>query len=54
MIIIEKMKQSIMQYLALGLLILAVSLSALAGDGRRVRVGLAWQPNDARYERVVL
>ena len=48
------MKQSIMQYLALGLLILAVSLTALAGDARRVRVGLAWQPNDARYERVVL
>ena len=42
------MKQSIMQYLALGLLMLTMSLTAIAGDARRVRVGLAWQPNDAR------
>ena len=31
-----------------------VSLAAMAGDGARVRVGLAWQPNVASYERVVM
>ena len=32
----------------------AVSLAATASDDVRVRVGLAWQPNDAAYDRVVL
>lgn len=35
-------------------LLLVVSLAAIAGEGTRVRVGLAWQPNEAAYERVVL
>ena len=35
-------------------LLLVVSLAVAAGDGTRIRVGLAWQPNEAAYERVVL
>ena len=35
-------------------LLLVVSLAVAAGDGARIRVGLAWQPNEAAYERVVL
>ena len=31
-----------------------VSLGAVAGEGVKVRVGLAWQPNVASYERVVM
>jgi len=42
------------KYWILGLLALAVSLTAIAGDGQRVRVGLAWQPTATSYERVVL
>ena len=34
--------------------LLVFSLAAVAGDAARVRVGLAWQPNAAAYERVVL
>ena len=35
-------------------MLVAVSLTALADDAARVRVGLAWQPNDAAYARVIL
>ena len=35
-------------------LLLAVTLAAMAGDGGRVRVGIAWQPNESSYERAVL
>ena len=35
-------------------ILLAVTLTAMAGDSGRVRVGLAWQPNEAAFERVVL
>ena len=35
-------------------MLVAVSLTALADNTARVRVGLAWQPNDAAYERVIL
>lgn len=35
-------------------ILLAVTLAGMAGDGGRVRVGLAWQPNEAAFERVVL
>lgn len=35
-------------------LLLVVSLAVAAGEGTRIRVGLAWQPNEAAYERVVL
>lgn len=33
---------------------LVITLAAMAGDNARVRVGLAWQPNDAAYERVIM
>ena len=42
------------RYCAAIVLVLAVTLAALAGDGARVRVGLAWQPTSAAYDRVVL
>ena len=35
-------------------LLLAVTLTTMAGDGGRVRVGLAWQPNERSYDRVIL
>ena len=35
-------------------ILLAVTLTAMAGDSGRVRVGLAWQPNEAAFECVVL
>ena len=35
-------------------LLLVVSLAVAAGEDARIRVGLAWQPNEAAYERVVL
>ena len=37
-----------------GVVLLAVAFTALAGEGMKVRVGLAWQPNEASYERVIL
>ena len=46
------MRRRIFRYLAIALLALTVSLTATAGDV--VRVGIAWQPNEAAYERVVL
>lgn len=42
-----------MRYWVIVLLALVVSLSATADDGSRVRVGIAWQPSDAAYDRVV-
>ena len=47
------MRQSFLRFWALALVLLVV-FTAGADDGTRVRVGLAWQPNDAAYERVVL
>ena len=37
-----------------GVVLLAVAFTAMAGEGVKVRVGLAWQPNEASYERVIL
>ena len=37
-----------------GVVLLAVAFTAMAGDGVKVRVGLAWQPNETAYERVIL
>ena len=34
--------------------VMAVTMSALAGEPARVKVGLAWQPNEAARERVIL
>ena len=45
------MRQMKIRYWIVALL-LVVALAASAGE--RVRVGLAWQPNDAAYERVIL
>ena len=45
------MKHDFLRYWALGLLALTIAIGATAGD--KVRVGLAWQPNDAAYDRVV-
>ena len=41
-----------LRYWTVGLLVLAVSLAASAGD--RVRVGIAWQPTAASYDRAIL
>ena len=43
-----------LRYWVFVLLAWAISFGATAGDGARVRVGLAWQPNAAACERVVL
>lgn len=45
------MKQRLLRYWAFGLLALVVALTATAED--KVRVGIAWQPNAAAYDRVV-
>ena len=37
-----------------GVVLLAVAFTAMAGESEKVRVGLAWQPNEASYERVIL
>ena len=48
------MEYKMLRYWALVLLALIVSLVATAGDSARVRVGIAWQPNGAAYERVIM
>ena len=47
------MKQVFLRYWAFALLVLVV-LTAGAGDGAKVRVGVAWQPTAANYEPVSL
>ena len=48
------MRQIYLRFWICVLVVVAVSLAATAGDGSRVRVGLAWQPNETAYDRVVL
>ena len=48
------MRRYAVMFVCVVLVSLAVSLAAAAGDGGRVRVGLAWQPKAAAYDRVVL
>ena len=48
------MKKTVLRYCWAFAMLVAVSFTALADDAARVRVGLAWQPNDAAYERVIL
>ena len=48
------MRQTVLRFWIYGLVAFAVSLVAMAGDGSKVRVGLAWQPNEAAYERVIM
>ena len=43
-----------MRYWAVVLLTSLVAFTVIAGDGTRVRVGMAWQPNEAAYNRVIL
>ena len=47
-------KTRLLRYWAFALVVFAFSLAAMAGDGEKVRVGLAWQPNEASYERAIL
>ena len=48
------MENKMLRYWILALLALVISLVATAGDSARVRVGIAWQPNRAAYERVIM
>ncbi len=48
------MRRIILRFWILVVVAFAMSLTANAGDDARVRVGLAWQPTDAAYDRVVL
>ena len=48
------MEYKMLRYWVFVLLAWAISFGATAGEDARVRVGLAWQPNAAAYERVVL
>lgn len=49
------MRQTRLRYWLPVLLALAVSLAATAGDGAKVRVGIAWQPTSAdNYARAVM
>ena len=48
------MKQTILRYWVLALMaVLSIAVGATDG-GARVRVGMAWQPNEAAYERVIM
>ena len=47
------MRQSFLRYLTLALVALAV-FTAVAADGSKVRVGIAWQPTEASNERAIL
>ena len=48
------MRQAFLRFWILVLAALAVSMAATADDAARVRVGLAWQPTAAAFDRVVL
>ena len=43
-----------MRYWTLAVILLAVGMSAIAGESVPVRVGIAWQPTEASYERAIL
>ena len=43
-----------MRYWTLAVILLAVGMSALAGEDVPVRIGIAWQPTEASYERAIL
>ena len=43
-----------MRYWTLAVILLAVGMSAIAGEGVPVRIGIAWQPTEASYERAIL
>lgn len=43
-----------MRYWTLAVILLAVGMSAIAGEDVPVRIGIAWQPTEASYERAIL
>ena len=48
------MGHKILKYCIFTLLAWGISITATAGDSTRVRVGMAWQPNEAAYKRVIM
>ena len=48
------MGHKILKYWIFTLLVWVTSFVVTAGDSSRVRVGMAWQPNEAAYERVIM
>lgn len=48
------MEHKMLRYWMLALVVWVTSLVVTAGDSSRVRVGMAWQPNDAAFERVIM
>lgn len=48
------MGHKMLRYWIFTLLVWSISIAATAGDSSRVRVGMAWQPNEAAYERVIM
>ncbi len=48
------MRRTVLRFWIFVLVAFVVSSVAMAGDGSKVRVGLAWQPNETAFERVVL
>ena len=45
---------AILRYWVLAVILFAVGTSALAGEDVPVRIGIAWQPTEASYERAIL
>lgn len=43
-----------LRYWTIAVIWLAVGMSAIAGDGAPVRVGIAWQPSTSNYHRAIL
>ena len=48
------MGHEILKYWIFTLLAWGISMAATAGESARVRVGMAWQPNEAAFERVIM
>ena len=48
------MEHKMLRYWMLALLVWVTALVVTAGGTSRVRVGMAWQPNEAAYERVIM
>ena len=48
------MEHKMLRYRILALLVWVTAFVATAGESARVRVGMAWQPNEAAFERVIM
>jgi putative glutamine amidotransferase len=48
------MEHKILKYWIFTLLAWGISMVATAGESARVRVGMAWQPNEVAFERVIM